>query len=165
MTSFEQRLQRIEDRHRIEELRATYCFLVDDGRFDELVDRCFTADARCDFRDAHGVIAPLISTGRPEILTFFTQVVASLLHDMCHTVHNHRIVVDGDSAHGDCYFELTAMHPATNEAVVGAGRYCDRYRRVEGAWYFAERVAIIAHMAPLDEGWVRRRLLRVLTGE
>lgn len=165
MTSVEQRLQELEDRNQIEELRATYCFLVDDGRFDELVDRCFTDDARCDFRDAKGTISPLISTGRSEIRTFFTQIVASLLQDMCHTVHNHRIVIDADTAHGECYFELTATHPATNEAVVGAGRYLDRYRRVDGAWRFTERTAVIAHMAPLAEGWAQRRLLRALTGE
>lgn len=164
MATVEQRLQALEDRQRIEELRATYCFLVDDGHFDELVDRCFADDARCDFRDARGTISPLISTGRAEIRTFFSQIVASLLQDMCHTVHNHRIVIDGDTAHGECYFELTATHPPTNEAVVGAGRYLDRYRRIDGAWRFTERIAVIVHMAPLAEGWVRQRLLRAVTG-
>jgi len=164
VTSIEERLQTLEDRQRIEELRATYCFLVDDGRFDELVDRCFTDDARCDFRDARGTIAPLVSTGRSEVHAFFSQVVASLLRDMSHTVHNHRIRIDGDTAEGDCYFELTAASPGSDEAVVGAGRYVDRYRRVDGEWRFAERVAVIHHMAPLAEGWVRQRLLRALTG-
>jgi ketosteroid isomerase-like protein len=164
LKSLEQRLRALEDRNGIEELRATYCFLVDDGKFDELVERCFTDDARCDFRDARGAIAPLVSTGHTEIRAFFGQVVAALLGDMSHTVHNHRIVVDGDTARGECYFELTATSPATNEAVVGAGRYLDRYRRVDGVWRFAERVAVIGHMAPLAEGWVRQRLLRALTG-
>lgn len=164
MKSLEQRLQMLEDRERIEELAATYCFLVDEGKFDELVDRCFTDDARCDFRDAQDAIAPMVSTGRTEIRTFFVQIVASLLHDMCHTVHNHRVVIDGDTARGECYFEVTATSPATNEAVVGAGRYLDHYRRVDGAWRFAERIAVIGHMAPLSEGWVRQRLLRTLTG-
>ena len=127
MKSLEQRLRALEDRNGIEELRATYCFLVDDGKFDELVERCFTDDARCDFRDARGAIAPLVSTGHTEIRAFFGQVVAALLGDMSHTVHNHRIVVDG-------------------------------------VWRFAERVAVIGHMAPLAEGWVRQRLLRALTG-
>jgi len=159
------RVQRLEDRAAICELQATYCFLVDDGRFDELVDEWFTADARCDFRDARGTISPMVSTGRAEIRAFFTQVVASLLHDMCHTVHNQRIVIDGDTASGECYFEVTAGHPLTGDAVVGAGRYIDRYRRGDGVWRFAERTALIFHMAPLAEGWVRRPLLRALTGE
>jgi 3-phenylpropionate/cinnamic acid dioxygenase small subunit len=72
--------------------------------------------------------------------------------------------IDGDTARGECYFELTATSPATNEAVFGGGRYRDRYRRVDGAWRFAERVAVIGHMAPLAEGWVQQRLIRTLTG-
>ncbi len=159
------RLQRLEDREQIRELQATYCFLADDRRFDELVDQCFTEDARCDFRDTKGLISPLISNGRAEIRAFFTQVVDSVLRDMCHTVHNQRMVIDGDAATGECYFELTATHPPTGDAVVGAGRYFDRYRRVGGTWRFAERTAHIFHMAPLAEGWVRRPLLRALTGD
>ena len=67
------RVQRLEDRAAICELQATYCFLVDDGRFDELVDRWFTADARCDFRDTRGAVTPMVSTGHAEIRTFFIQ--------------------------------------------------------------------------------------------
>ena len=37
----EDRLRALEDREAIRELQATYCFLVDDGRFDELVEFCF----------------------------------------------------------------------------------------------------------------------------
>ncbi len=158
------RLQRLEDREAIRELQATYCFLVDDGHFEELVTCWFTHDASCDFHDAAGAISPLISNGRAEILGFFTGVVAVLLQDMSHTVHNERIVIDGDTAAGECYFELTAKHPATGDAVVGAGRYIDRYRRVDGRWQFSERAAHILHMAPLAEGWVQRPLLRALTG-
>ena len=159
------RLRYLEDREQIRELQATYCFLVDDGRFDELVDQWFTEDARCEFRDVKGAISPLVSNGHAEIRTFFTQIVATLLHDMCHTVHNERIVIDGDAARAECYFEVTATHPATGDAVAGAGRYIDRYRRVGGRWRFAERTAHIFHMAPLAEGWARRPLLRALTGE
>lgn len=157
------RLRCLEDREQIRELLATYCFLVDDGRFEELVDTCFTGDARCDFRDSRGTMDPLVSTGRGEILTFFTQVVAVLLEDMSHTVHNHRIRIDGDAAESECYFELTAGNPATGEAVVGAGRYLDRCVRVDDTWRFAERKARIRFLSPLAEGWVRRPLLRALT--
>jgi len=146
----ERRLRALEDREQIRELRASYCFLVDDGRWDELVDTCFTDDARCDFRSARGDLGPFVATGREEVHAFFAQVVASLLHDMSHTVHNHRIRLDGDRAAGDCYFEVTAKDPAS------------RYRRVAGAWRFEERVALIVHMAPLAEGWVKRPFLATL---
>ena len=149
----ERRLRALEDREQIRELRATYCFLVDDGRFDELVDDCFTDDARCDFRSARGDVGPFVSKGREEVRVFFAQVVASLLHDMSHTVHNHRIIVDGDSASGECYFELTARDTATGVPIVGAGRYIDRYRRAEQRWWFERRNADIFYIEPLAKGW------------
>ena len=57
-----------------------------------------------------------------------------------------------DRASGDCYSELTAVDQASGEAVVGAGRYIDRYRRDAGAWRFEMRNAAIFFIAPLREG-------------
>lgn len=161
----EARLRALEDRDAIRELRASYCFLVDDGRYDELVETCFTEDAECDFRGAQGNVGPFVSKGREEVRIFFAQQVASLLADMSHTVHNHRIRLDGDQAAGDCYFELTARDPASGDAVLGAGRYLDRYRREAGRWRFAERKAVILHIAPFSEGWVKRPFLATLAGD
>ncbi len=164
MTELATRIRRIEDRDQIEELRATYCFLVDDERFDELVDEHFTADAVCDFRAVRGGgTLAFLSTGREEVRTFFSQIIPAALHDMCHTVHNHRILIEADEASGDCYFELTAQDAATGAAIVGAGRYIDRYRRVDGRWRFARRNAELFYMAPLAEGWVRRPFVDVST--
>src|SRR5208282_6902001 len=159
------RLRMVEDRQQIEELRATYCFLVDDGRFDELVDRCFTEDACCDFRGAGDAeqMAPTVSRGRAELRNFFTVMVPAALRGMAHTVHNHRVSIDGDRASGDCYFELTAVDRTSGEAVVGAGRYLDRYRRDNGAWRFEMRNAAIFFIAPLREGWAKQRFLSTLT--
>ena len=151
------RLRMVEDRQQIEELRATYCFLVDDGRFDELVDSCFTEDASCDFRAVRGGGAlAVVAKGRDELRKFFSQLVPSMLHDMCHMIHNHRIAIDADRASGDCYFEVTGKSPATGEAIIGAGRYIDRYRRVDNRWRIEQRNAEIFYLAPLADGWVKR---------
>jgi len=159
-SSIEQRLRILEDREQIRELAATYCFLVDDGRLDELVERCFTEDASCDFRGASGnEMPPMVSRGRAELRNFFTVMVPAALRDMAHTVHNHRVSIDGDRASGDCYFELTAVDRASGEAVVGAGRYFDRYRRDAGAWRFQMRNAAIFFIAPLREGWAKKRFM------
>ena len=155
----ENRLQALEDREKIKELCATYCFLVDDGRFDELADRHFTEDASCDFRAVDANATSVLSRGREEIRSFFKSVVAVLLRNMCHTVHNHRISIAGDHASGDCYFEMTATDATSGDAVVGAGRYVDRYRRVDGEWLFAERRAEIWYITPLSEGWARQRFI------
>ena len=161
-SSSEERLRTLEDREQIRELTATYCFLVDDGRFAELVERCFTEDACCDFHGAGGGMAPTVSRGRAEVRHFFSVVVPAALRDMAHTVHNHRIAIDGDRASGDCYFELTAVDQTSGEAVVGAGRYIDRYRRDAGVWRFEARNAEIFFIAPLREGWAKKRFLDTL---
>ncbi len=157
--NIQQRLRILEDREQLRELAATYCFLVDDGRFDELVERCFTEDACCDFHSAGGGMAAMVSRGRAELRNFFAVVVPAALRDMAHTVHNHRVSVDDDRASGDCYFELTAVDRASGEAVVGAGRYIDRYRRDAGAWRFEMRNAEIFFIAPLREGWAKQRFM------
>lgn len=152
----EARIKILEDREKIMELRANYCFLVDDGKFAELVETCFTKDASCDFRtrqEAAEPQEPLISNGRTEILAFFQDVVAKTLRDMSHTLHNHRIDVQGDQASGDCYFELTARNASTGVPMIGTGRYLDRYRREAGVWQFEQRNADISHIVPLSEGW------------
>lgn len=156
MPTIEDRLRMLEDREMIRELRATYCFLVDDLRGEELVERYFTEDASCDFRGSDASMPPLIAHGREEVRKFFAVTVPSTLRGMCHTVHNDRITVEGDHAHGDCYFELTASDAGTGRPLVGAGRYTDRYRRVGAQWRFAARNAEIFFIAPLSEGWKAR---------
>ena len=159
--TIEERLRALEDREAIRELRAQYCALVDDGRYDELVDRLFAADASCDFRAADDSLEPMISRGREEIRRFFKEQVDVLLRDMSHTVHNHRITLDGDEARGDCAFELTAIDATNGGEIVGAGRYLDRYRRIDGTWRFAERNARMVYIAPAA-GWARRRFVATL---
>jgi len=158
----EDRLRALEDRDAIRELHATYCFLVDDGRFDDLVDCCFAEDARCDFRLLASGLDPLVAEGREEIRVFFESTVAGLLREMSHTVHNQRIVIDGDSASAESYFELTALDASSGEAILGGGRYFDRLRRLADTWHFEERRAEIRHLSPLREGWDRQPFLGVL---
>lgn len=156
------RLRELEDREAIRELQATYCFLVDDARFGELVDDCFTKDARCDFRLSGSGIDPLVAEGSEEIGRFFEAIVAGLLRQMSHTTHNQRLTVEGDRASAESYFELTAIDASSGEAVVGGGRYFDRFRLLDGSWRFQERRAEIHYLSPLQEGWARRRFLPVL---
>jgi len=73
----EDRLQVLEDREAIRELQATYCFLVDDGRFDELVDHHFGKDARCDFHLMRSEVEPMVAEGHEPIRFLFTQAAAA----------------------------------------------------------------------------------------
>ena len=148
-----QRIQLLEDREKIKELRATYCFLVDDDQYTELVNDHFTLDSGCDFRSRMTGFEPMVSKGREQILSFFQEVVASLLKDMTHTTHNHRIIIDGNQASGDCYFELTAREANSSVPMVGAGRYHDEYQKGGDTWQFSRRNADIFHIVPLNQGW------------
>jgi hypothetical protein len=131
--NIEECIRILEDREMLRELRATYCFLVDDDRYTELVRNHFTSDARCDLGFRSAGLDPFISNGHDEILNFFQNFVGIILKDMSHTTHNHRIVVDGDHASGDCYFELTTRDGNGSSPVVGTGRYFDEFERVDDA--------------------------------
>lgn len=150
-------------REEIKELRATYCFLVDERKFAELVAKCFTEDAGIDFRAADASLPPFVGKGRAELLNFFSGIVGTLFSFMVHTVHNHRIVLAGEEASGDCYFEFTGVERATSSEVVGTGRYVDRYCRQDGTWRISHRRADIFYMTALKEGWANRRFLEALT--
>jgi hypothetical protein len=63
------------------------------------------------------------------------------------------MVVDGDRASADCYFELTARDANSSAPVTGAGRYFDEFERVDGEWRFSQRKADIFYIAPLNPGW------------
>lgn len=160
--TLEDRIRLIEDREQIRELVANYCFLIDDGRFDELVDRCFTADASCDYRGVRGGLAPIVAQGSADIRNFLSAVLPGLLSDMVHTIHNHRISLDGDRGSGELYFWMTAIDCATGDDVIAAGRYFDRYRRVGGQWRFEVRNARIFFIAPIKTGWSKQRFLSSL---
>lgn len=150
-------------REEIRELRATYCFLVDERRFSDLVEKCFTEDAGIDFRATDASLPPFVGKGRAELLHFFSGVVGNLFSFMAHTVHNHRIVLAGEEASGDCYFEFTGVEAASGSEVVGTGRYIDRYCREDGTWRISHRRADIFYMTTLKDGWATRRFLKALT--
>ncbi len=160
--TLEDRIKLIEDREQIRELAATYCFLIDDGRFDELVDRCFTADASCDYRGMRGGLAPIVARGSADIRNFLTAVLPGLLSEMVHTIHNHRITIEGERATGNLYFRMTAVDCATGDDVVAAGRYFDRYRQAGGRWRIETRNARIFFISPLNKGWSKQRFLSSL---
>jgi hypothetical protein len=82
---------------------------------------------------------------------------------MSHMTHNQRLTIEGDSASAESYFELTALDVGSGEAMLGGGRYFDRFRRLAGTWHFEERRAEIRHLSPLREGWDRQRFPRALT--
>ncbi|MBI3302700.1 MAG: nuclear transport factor 2 family protein [Deltaproteobacteria bacterium] len=143
----ETRIARIEDRIAISELRAHYCFLIDQGRGREAVD-LFTEDG-----EFHGLDS---CRGREELLRFFGETIPQTLPAMWHLVHNEIIHIDGNSATGQCYFEMPCV--LKGESYVCAGHYDDVLVKQEGKWKFKSRKVTFYYLVPLKEGWARERM-------
>jgi len=142
-------LNELRDIEAIKRLKATYCHLVDAGRWDDLAE-LFTADARCDY----GFFG--CYEGRDQIVnTFFRGLVASAASFNAHMVHNPIIDVRGDAASGAWYLTAhTTIQPA-NQAVWVMGIYHDEFRRVAGIWKLASLEFEFKYYTPYEDGWAK----------
>lgn len=142
--SVEERLARLEAKDEIRELRANYCYHVDE-RDGEAFASLFAEDAVLDFGGA-GRYA-----GRDELREFVDSVVPDHYAFIVHMVHNPVVEVDDDTATGRWYFEAPATADGTDVWI--QGRYADEYERVDGEWLFASVEARFNYVADYDEGW------------
>lgn len=122
----------LEEKDRIRELLASYCFHYDEAQFDRWL-ALWTDDGILDV-DGQQI------RGRAG-LEAFTQ--AAVLVDgkppMKHLVLNEIISVEGDTASARCYL-LVVRRPADGAIVPStAGTYEDRLVKRDGRWYFAQR--------------------------
>jgi 3-phenylpropionate/cinnamic acid dioxygenase small subunit len=108
---------------------ARYCHLVDDGRFDELVE-LFTADGTFAFGD-------LAATGRWELRSWFEAMQPPELRGK-HLTTNVIVDVDGDEAVAVSDFVFFAFRERRLVPMV-AGRYRDELTRVDGGWRIRRR--------------------------
>ncbi len=153
MSALETRVRELEDILEIEQLKATYCYAVDDGELDGLMER-FTADAVWDggpigrFEGRETIRAFL--AGLPEQLSFWL-----------HLVMNPEIRVNGDRATA-CWYLIEPCSGRGRQgerAIWGAGTYDERYARVDGVWMFEEITLRPVVWTPYDAGWVEHRSL------
>jgi ketosteroid isomerase-like protein len=143
------RLQRLEDIEAIKQLKASYCYLIDDGEIDRLMER-FTSDAVWDG-------GPMGRFEGREAIREFLKALPSQLSFALHWVLNPRIEIDGDAARGTWYLVEPCTAARGERAIWGAGRYEERYERVDGEWRFREVRLIPIFWTPYEEGWSRRR--------
>jgi uncharacterized protein (TIGR02246 family) len=141
----EARLRRVEDELEIAQLRARYCHLLDDRRWEEFVD-LFTPDGEFVGLDR--------AQGRAGLLHFFSQVVPTLAEEFWHFCTNGTVEVQGDTATGRISLEYLSVVKGVSH--VSAGHYDDVLRRVDGRWRFASRRITFYFLAPLSEGWAGR---------
>ncbi len=131
----EKYLQEAADRVMIQELHGRYAFALDypTNGPDEYAD-LFTENAR--------FVVPEISMvleGRDD-LRKFAEGIHTTVPGLHHVQTNFVIDIDGDRATGKCQLNEFMVRP---EAIYNNlfGYYEDTYVRIDGRWYFAERIA------------------------
>ncbi len=77
--------------------------------------------------------------GREAIAGFCREVIAKRYKFAIHSLHNPRIVIDGDTATGKLYFEVTS-HTVADETGWSAGSYQDEYVRTDEGWLISKKV-------------------------
>jgi ketosteroid isomerase-like protein len=146
--SLEARIRRLEAAEAIRGLKAHYCDLCDAGYDADALACLFTPDAVWD----GGQLGRF--EGREAIRGFFANLPRALSLAI-HHVTNPVVVVseDAESAEGRWYLLQAATLTQGHRAVWIAGRYEDRFRRVDGEWRF-QRVALHTRFfTPYRSGW------------
>ena len=144
LNALERRVQELEDKEAVRELRFRYHQYVNEGRFEEVAG-LFTEDAVVKI----GYLSS--STGRDEIHASFVAIPnnVKLLKQF---IHNHIVEVQGKEATGISFMEAKyATKDGTSLFV--AARYDERYQRTTKGWLISEMLVDIYFTAPLDEGW------------
>ena len=142
----ERRLTLIEDRTAISELRALYCYLVDQGRASEAVE-LFTED--CEF---HGPVRSFF--GRDEQFRHYNE---HPLAGMWHFIFNELISVSGETATAQCYCYMPCV--SDGESYICSCQYDDILVKRDGRWMFKSRVVTFHYFVPLNAGWAGERML------
>jgi uncharacterized protein (TIGR02246 family) len=144
MTINEQRIQVLADKDEIRELTARYCYAVVRKDANALLDM-FTTDG-----EFH--MDGLSCRGQDELKKLYVDKVGEVAP--VPFIQNHVIQVDGDRATGNCAVEIRLVQDG--KAYTACGYYDDQYRRVNGAWKFANRKFNLFHWVPLSEGWGKK---------
>lgn len=143
--SIEKRLRQVEDQLEIQQLRARYCHLLDDRKWDEFV-LLFAEDGL--FQGLEAV------RGRADLREFFGVTFPQMAEDFYHFCSNGTAIIDGDEAKGRITLQYLSV--INGESYVSAGHYDDTFVRVDGEWKFAARILTFYFLSPLSEGWAGR---------
>jgi ketosteroid isomerase-like protein len=147
--NLEAAVRELWDIEAIKQLKARYCYLVDERRWEELA-QLWTEDAVGEY----GFQA--IFRGRDAIMRgFFHPLPASAF--FVHMVHNPIISVRGDSASGQWYLTAQSASDA-GQAMWVMGRYQDEFQRVGGEWKIKSLKFEYYYLAPYEEGWGKTRI-------
>ena len=138
----DERLTRLEHREAIKELRAAYCYRIDERDWDGFAD-LFVEDAAVDF-------GPI---GTFEDVRHFAEDVVGREHPfLSHMIHNPIIEIDGETATGRWYFEVPCTFRDGSAGWI-QGVYHDEYEFDGDEWLFSAIVADFNYFAEYESGW------------
>ena len=127
--------EELSDRLEIRELLDRYATIVDERRWNALLD-VFTPDAEVDYTSTGGKSGPL----RP-VMEWLARALAPWPLNL-HCVSNVAIELAGDRARSRCYFQAPmgrALPDGSQEIVTNAGRYDDELVRTPTGWRIRRR--------------------------
>jgi hypothetical protein len=133
----------LEDIEEIKQLKAEYCYAMDENRLDDLV-KLFTEDAVCDFEPYFGLVR-----GRAAILSKFREIEGDRPPGSplaIHAVTNPLIRVNGDQATGKWYLLDCIIRPRELRPLRIVARYDEQYRRVARTWQISHEKIIFFHV-------------------
>jgi hypothetical protein len=145
MSDIEERVRRLEDRARIEELAVRYGLYVDDRDFDG-IRSLFSLTSS--LRTKAGVIK---GSNQDEVVAYFTKHLPNLAPSN-HFVHGH--VIDFDDGDRDLATGIVSSHAEmvrNGIPMITAMRYYDTYRRVDGEFLFQDRVQTYMYFVDVRE--------------
>ncbi len=139
-------IQYLADIEAIKQLKATYCYHIDDRQIEPLMDR-FTDDAVWDGGPAGRY------EGKAAIEKFLVDLPTEQLSFALHWVLNPLITIDGDTAKARWYLIEPCTSARSGRALWGAGHYDDTCVREHGVWKFSEVILKQIFWTPFDQGW------------
>ena len=131
MSDIEKRLDALESRDAIKELRSRYAWFAMRGDAAGVAS-LFTGD--CVFDGPDGPGHRTVINGRKNLEDFLAPRIGNV-GAVLPLIHNHLTQVDADTGTGSCVME-TPMAPGFGHLVC---EYIEKLKRVDGKWYFAER--------------------------
>ncbi len=140
------------DAEQIRALTYEYTFRLDGGDFAGVAALLSAGALRMSAQGMDGQAM----RGATEIERFYASQVVT--HDgdprTRHVISNHVVDVEGDSAHGRCYFTVLMKPPRQPIQTVVCGRYFDSFERHEGTWRFREKVIQVDYLTEIAAHFV-----------
>lgn len=127
-------LQELMDERDIIGLTVAYCWTLDGRQFEDL-GTIFTEDATADYGEGLGVF-----NGVAEIAEICRHALGPL-DASAHSVTNHQVEVNGDTARCRCYFQAQHVRLAAEGGpnLIIAGKYTDQLVRTAKGWRIKHR--------------------------